>query len=207
MKENIEIRTDSKEFYTLDQLVEKTGTNKRTIAYYIQLGLLPGVGRRGRRTVYPADFLTKLKILNNYNEERDKGRFADWTLGRVKKTFNNINSDMLAKYRNGLISFQHLGFFSSFTEKASTMYFSESEKPAQKTQNSLQPEITELFEKLSAVGQCEQEPLSVQSQLSAEILPNVLISVKTDNTEEARITFNKLVNQIRVVMKNKEEVK
>ena len=38
--------------YTLRQLVELSGFDKRTIAYYIQEKLLIGAGRRGPRTRY-----------------------------------------------------------------------------------------------------------------------------------------------------------
>ena len=41
--------------YTARELEEETGFDRRTIAYYVQEGLLPRVGRRGPRTRYPED--------------------------------------------------------------------------------------------------------------------------------------------------------
>tara|TARA_Y100000590_G_scaffold439399_2_gene563379 strand:- start:11 stop:631 length:621 start_codon:yes stop_codon:yes gene_type:complete len=203
MKKNTEENGAGREFYSLEQLVEKTGTNKRTIAYYIQKGLLPGVGRRGRRTVYPADFLTKLEILKKYNEERDKGYFVEWTLAGVKRAMDDISADTLAKFRAGQISFKNLNFSRSDANESENRRKPDS---ANKEQNT-HAEFLEIFEKLSAIGQREQEHSSVQSQLSGEILPNVLISVKTDNTEEARNAFNKLIDEIHTAIKNKEASK
>ena len=36
--------------FSLEELTERSGTPGRTIAYYVQQGLLPKVGRRGRST-------------------------------------------------------------------------------------------------------------------------------------------------------------
>ena len=43
--------------YTLDEVEQQTGFDKRTIAYYVQQGLLPKVGRRGPKTRYPQLFV------------------------------------------------------------------------------------------------------------------------------------------------------
>ena len=49
--------------YSLADLVESTGFDRRTIVYYIQSGLLPKVGRRGPHTRYPEECLTRLLFI------------------------------------------------------------------------------------------------------------------------------------------------
>ena len=49
--------------YTLDEIVERTGFDKRTTSYYVQKGLLPKVGRRGPKTRYPQVFLDRLLFI------------------------------------------------------------------------------------------------------------------------------------------------
>jgi DNA-binding transcriptional MerR regulator len=70
---------DSSEELSIRVVCERTGLSARTVRYYEQLGLLPGVRRRtGGRRVYGADeierlgFITRLKVLGlSLDEIRD----------------------------------------------------------------------------------------------------------------------------------------
>ena len=76
----VEIRS-----YSIDELEELTGFNQRTISYYIQQGLLPKVGRRGRSTRYPQLFVDRLKFIQRVRELQDSGRLGSVTLPRIAR--------------------------------------------------------------------------------------------------------------------------
>jgi FimV-like protein len=76
----VEIRS-----YSIDELEELTGFNQRTISYYIQQGLLPKVGRRGRSTRYPQLFVDRLKFIQRVRDLQDSGRLGSVTLPRIAR--------------------------------------------------------------------------------------------------------------------------
>lgn len=76
----VEIRS-----YSIDELEDLTGFNPRTISYYIQQGLLPKVGRRGRSTRYPQLFVDRLKFIQRVRELQDSGRLGSVTLPRIAR--------------------------------------------------------------------------------------------------------------------------
>jgi hypothetical protein len=76
----IEVRT-----YSIDELVDLTGFSQRNIAYYIQQGLLPKVGRRGRKTRYPQLFVERLRFIKRVRELQDSGRLGSVTLPRIAR--------------------------------------------------------------------------------------------------------------------------
>lgn len=50
--------------YSIGEIVEKTGLSARTVRYYEELGLLPGVRRRaGGRRIYGRDELERLRFI------------------------------------------------------------------------------------------------------------------------------------------------
>jgi hypothetical protein len=69
--------------YSMEELEEITGFNQRTIAYYIQQGLLPKVGRRGRSTRYPHLFVERLRFIEQVRALQDAGRLGSVTLPRI----------------------------------------------------------------------------------------------------------------------------
>jgi hypothetical protein len=69
--------------YSMEELEELTGFNQRTIAYYIQQGLLPKVGRRGRSTRYPHLFVERLRFIQQVRSLQDGGRLGSVTLPRI----------------------------------------------------------------------------------------------------------------------------
>lgn len=69
--------------YSLAELVEQTGFDRRTIVYYIQSGLLPRVGRRGPHTRYPEECLTRLKFIKGVKALQSEGRLLTATLAEI----------------------------------------------------------------------------------------------------------------------------
>lgn len=71
--------------YSIDELEALTGFNQRTISYYIQQGLLPKVGRRGRSTRYPRLFADRLQFVKRVRELQDFGQLGSVTLPRIAR--------------------------------------------------------------------------------------------------------------------------
>jgi hypothetical protein len=65
----------------ISELVARSGFDRRTIVYYIQQGILPKVGRRGPRTRYPEECLTRLLFVRGLKEMQERGRLPGVTLG------------------------------------------------------------------------------------------------------------------------------
>ncbi|MCC5795342.1 MAG: MerR family transcriptional regulator [Chromatiales bacterium] len=69
--------------YSADELTEATGVSRRNIAYYIQQGLLPRIGRRGPRTRYPATFLRRLRLITGIRDLQDRGLLPTVSLAAI----------------------------------------------------------------------------------------------------------------------------
>jgi DNA-binding transcriptional MerR regulator len=71
--------------YSLSELVEATGFDRRTIVYYIQSGLLPKVGRRGPHTRYPSECLTRLMFIRGVRSLQTQGLLLTATLAEIRR--------------------------------------------------------------------------------------------------------------------------
>ena len=71
--------------YSIDELFSLTGFSQRNIAYYIQQGLLPKIGRRGRNTRYPQLFVDRLRFIQRVRDLQDSGRLGSVTLPRIAR--------------------------------------------------------------------------------------------------------------------------
>ena len=77
--------------FTIDELVEATGFDKRTIAYYVQEGLLPRVGRRGRLTRYSQSFANRLLVIKHLRQAEETGeRPIPMTLAEIREALDRI---------------------------------------------------------------------------------------------------------------------
>lgn len=59
-----------KDGYTISELEELTGTNRRTIHFYSQRGLLPRPETKGGGAKYPEEALIKLKLIKELQKNR-----------------------------------------------------------------------------------------------------------------------------------------
>ncbi len=59
--------------YSIAELEKLSGFDRRTIVYYIQEGLLPKVGRRGRLTRYPQKVVDRLLFIKLLREAEESG--------------------------------------------------------------------------------------------------------------------------------------
>jgi DNA-binding transcriptional MerR regulator len=87
--------------YTLDEIVERTGFDKRTTSYYVQKGLLPKVGRRGPKTRYPQVFLDRLLFIKMIREQQDRGEIGNLTLANIRDLLDQVRPETISDMVNG----------------------------------------------------------------------------------------------------------
>ena len=90
--------------YTARELEEETAFDRRTIAYYVQEGLLPRVGRRGPRTRYPRLVRDRLLFIRRVREAEEAGEVAAVSLSDMRKVFERVPPALVAKVADGGIA-------------------------------------------------------------------------------------------------------
>lgn len=78
--------------YTIAELEARSGIDRRTIAYYVQQGLLPRVGRRGARTRYPQPVLERLLFVVRVRRLQDEGRLRPSTLDSMARVLAQVDA-------------------------------------------------------------------------------------------------------------------
>lgn len=92
---------ESERSYTIEEIEQETGFDRRTIAYYVQEGLLPKVGRRGPRTRYPRPYLDRLLFIKKIRDLQDRGQLGNYTLEDIKEIFDTVPERMIADIVSG----------------------------------------------------------------------------------------------------------
>jgi DNA-binding transcriptional MerR regulator len=87
--------------YTMEEIERETGLDRRTIAYYVQEGLLPRVGRRGPRTRYPQQFLDRLRFIQKVRGLQDQGQLGNYTLEDIREIFETVPEHLIADIVSG----------------------------------------------------------------------------------------------------------
>ena len=82
--------------YTMEEIERETGLDRRTIAYYVQAGLLPRVGRRGPKTRYPQQFLDRLRFIQKIRGLQDRGQLGNYTLDDIREIFETVPDGLIA---------------------------------------------------------------------------------------------------------------
>lgn len=90
--------------YTVGDLEEETGFDRRTIAYYVQEGLLPRVGRRGPRTRYPRLVRDRLLFVRRVREAEEAGTVPPVSLSEMRKIFERMAPSLVAGVADGRIA-------------------------------------------------------------------------------------------------------
>jgi DNA-binding transcriptional MerR regulator len=90
--------------YTLDEIEERTGFDRRTVAYYVQEGLLPKVGRRGPKTRYSQLFLDRLSFIRLIRDLQDQGDIGTMTLRDIRDLFQSVPDEFIAEVVSGRVS-------------------------------------------------------------------------------------------------------
>lgn len=79
--------------YSMAQLEELSGFDRRTITYYVQEGLVPSVGRRGPKTTYPKEILDRLLFIRKVRELQDAGRLRAVTLSEIREALGRFPAE------------------------------------------------------------------------------------------------------------------
>lgn len=87
--------------YSIDEIEEQTGFDRRTIAYYVQQGLLPKVGRRGPRTRYSQLFFDRLQFIKMIRDLQDQGAMGAMTLSDFRDLFQSVPEETIADVVGG----------------------------------------------------------------------------------------------------------
>ncbi len=90
--------------YTVAELERETGVDRRTISYYVQVGLLPKVGRRGPRTRYPKLARDRLLFIRRVREAEEAGDVEAVSLRRIKRLFGRLSRAQVASVADGDIA-------------------------------------------------------------------------------------------------------
>ena len=90
--------------YTAEELVTQTGFDRRTIAYYIQQGLLPRVGRRGPRTRYPGYVRDRLLFIRRVREAEEAGEIEPMSLSELRELFEQAHPELIARVSDRRLS-------------------------------------------------------------------------------------------------------
>ncbi len=87
--------------YTTSELERDTGFGRRTIAYYVQEGLLPRVGRRGPRTRYPELVRDRLLFIRRVREAEAESEIRPVSLGNLRELFEALPPGLVASVAAG----------------------------------------------------------------------------------------------------------
>jgi len=87
--------------YTAEELERETGFDRRTIAYYIQEGLIPRVGRRGPRTRYPKLVRDRLLFIRRVREAEESGAITPVSLTVMGELFARLSPEAIASVADG----------------------------------------------------------------------------------------------------------
>lgn len=87
--------------YTTSELERDTGFGRRTIAYYVQEGLLPRVGRRGPRTRYPELVRDRLLFIRRVREAEAESEIRPVPLRELRELFEALPPGVVASVAAG----------------------------------------------------------------------------------------------------------
>lgn len=87
--------------YAINEIEEQTGFDRRTIAYYVQQGLLPKVGRRGPKTRYSQLFFDRLQFIRLIRDLQDQGAVGSMTLSDFRDLFQSVPEETIAEVVGG----------------------------------------------------------------------------------------------------------
>ena len=92
MTNNCQYKAMNENKYTIDDLAELTGFQRRTIRYYVQEGLIDPPAGRGRGGFYYDNHLEKLRLIKVYQEKGIRTSAIAALLKKEERKTEAINS-------------------------------------------------------------------------------------------------------------------
>ena len=94
--------------YTAEELERDTGFDRRTIAYYVQLGLLPRIGRRGRQSRYPETVRDRLLFMRRLRAAERAGEVEPIALRDLQRLFEDLAREVVTRVADGRVPVQDI---------------------------------------------------------------------------------------------------
>jgi DNA-binding transcriptional MerR regulator len=79
--------------YSVAELQDLSGFDRRTIVYYIQQGLVARPGRRGPNTRYPQAALARLQFTRGVKELQTRGHLLNVTLNDIRRVIDRLGPE------------------------------------------------------------------------------------------------------------------
>jgi DNA-binding transcriptional MerR regulator len=79
--------------YSVAELQDLSGFDRRTIVYYIQQGLVRRPGRRGPNTRYPQDALVRLQFIRGVKDLQTHGQLLNVTLTDIRRVLEAVGPE------------------------------------------------------------------------------------------------------------------
>jgi DNA-binding transcriptional MerR regulator len=136
--------------YSIDEIEKLSGFDRRTIAYYVQQGLLPKVGRRGPRTRYSQLFLDRLRFISKIRALQDQGEMGTMTLADFRDLFRSVPEETITGVVEGTAPLPNIGQEARFEAPAMASPLERRRAIARKIEN-LRPSVD---------GSAASEPLA-----------------------------------------------
>jgi DNA-binding transcriptional MerR regulator len=81
--------------YSVTELQDLSGFDRRTIVYYIQQGLVARPGRRGPNTRYPREALLRLQFIRGIKDLQNRGQLLNVTLMDIRRVIESVGQEKL----------------------------------------------------------------------------------------------------------------
>lgn len=79
--------------YSVAELQNLSGFDRRTIVYYIQQGLIARPGRRGPNTRYPQEALVRLQFIRGVKDLQTRGELLNVTLFDIRRVLEGVGAE------------------------------------------------------------------------------------------------------------------
>jgi DNA-binding transcriptional MerR regulator len=178
--------------YTIDEIEEQTGFDRRTIAYYVQQGILPKVGRRGPRTRYSQLFFDRLQFIRMVRDLQDQGAIGSMSLSDFRDFFQSVPGETIS----GLVGGRELPHRQSRNVEPDTPALaSSSERKREMVRRIEDLRQTVVAEPVAASLESRGRPMDPAREASPEIEPETAFTERayfslqaTPRSAEARDT-------------------
>lgn len=164
--------------YSLDEVIELTGYDRRTIAYYVQQGLLPRVGRRGPRTRYAQGFLDRLRYIRRVRDMQDTGIMRAVTLAEIRVAFDAKTDLQIRDVASGNEAPRWMAEAGGESEPAMSEATARLIGPGKRADPAQVQQLMTDLERRAIEGQKKQTQISAQRWTQVPITDNINLAVK-----------------------------